>query len=150
MLAGYALDQSVQCALAETGAERSGTSVNYALVDSTLTRMQIVMHGPRVALVRVKDGVGVPLQPIPALEAAAQHMDLRAGEALLFVAHRSLWKRHLLNGIDRCLLDAQESWNEQTALELCGRVPAVLEGDSASALLFRAAEPPALADLSYR
>jgi hypothetical protein len=138
MLAGYGLNESIQGALAETGAEGRGTSVVYALVDPARARVQFGGHGPRVSLLRVKDGMATLLRPVPALESSAQHMELRDGEALLFVAHHSLWDRYLLGRLDCSLLDTHEDWSEAAALRLCGRVPAMLEGDSASALLFRA------------
>jgi hypothetical protein len=133
MLAGCALDESVQRAFVETGAEGSDASVCYALVDPAQADMSVVGHGPRATLIHVVGGGAGVFRPLT--PSTGSRIELRDGDGVLLVAHTSLWGRHIHGVIDRSLLEREEPSDKNTVLQLCGRVPILLTGESASAVV---------------
>lgn len=139
MLAGHSLEESVRSAFTETGADLRAGSICYAVVDPIRATVEIVRHGSHASLIHVARGVARPVCHAAAIEAGAQTFELRDGDALLFVAHPTLWERHLFGMVDRRLHEQQDDWSEPAALRLCGEVSTLCEGDSSSVLLYRAA-----------
>ena len=138
MSAGHSLEESVQtpsrrlaptCVLAPSAtplsirSERRWRSCGRAFT-------------PRSSMWR---GASRPLCQASAIEAGAQTFELRGGDALLFVAHPTLWERHLLGMVDRSLHTEGDDWSEPEALRLCGEVSTLFKGDSSSVLLYRPA-----------
>jgi hypothetical protein len=139
MLAGHSLEESVRSAFTETGADLRAGSVCYAVVDPIGAKMELVRQGFHASLIHLAGGVARPLCQALAIEAGAQTFEIQDGDAFLFVAHPTLWERHLFGMVDRSLHTEGNDWNEPEALRLCGEVSTLFEGDSSSVLLYRRA-----------
>jgi hypothetical protein len=137
MLAGHSLEESVRSAFTETGADLRAGSVCYALVDPIGAKVETVRDGPHVSLIHVAGGVARPLCHASTIETGAQTFELKHGDALLFVAHPTLWEGHLFGIVDRRLHQEGDGWSEPKALRLCGEASTLFEGDSSSVLLYR-------------
>jgi hypothetical protein len=132
MVAGGDLGESVRNAIGAI----DGSEVGYVQFDPAGDTLQLCGFGPTVSALHVTNG-SVRLLDV-GLEVEChrrQPFTLRAGEALVLVAHPRIWARHLLAAMDHVLSRDLDGLDESDAHELCLRLEAVLAGTGLSSVV---------------
>jgi len=137
MVAGHDLAESVRTSALEFRLDLNDASVCYAVVDPSHGRVQWCQCGAQTSILHIVGGVASPARRALGRGEAPGSLALRPGEALLIVAHPRAWDKYLLGAVDQNLRTGADQLAERDALRLCGHVQSLVEGESASILLYK-------------